>query len=90
VSSLAGERPAFAARYPKNPELDALVNAFAHGDFARVRREAPALAEKTDDAAVRDAAHDLRRRLDPSPLALYLVALGFALLAYLFVHYLRA
>ncbi len=86
---MTGERPAFAASYPKDAELDALVDAFAHGNFARVRREAPALAEKTGDPAVRHAAQDLRRRLDPSPVALYLVALGFVLLAYLFVHYLR-
>jgi len=81
--------PAFARRYPQNEELAALVAAFVRGDFARVRREAPALAETSEDAAVREAALDLRQRIDPSRFSLYLLALGAALLGFLYLHYLR-
>jgi len=35
--------PLFAEGFPRDPALDALVDAFARGDYARVRREAPKL-----------------------------------------------
>ncbi len=82
-------RPPFARRYPKDAELDALVDAFGRGDFARVRAQAPELAEKTEDPQVRAAALDLRQRIEPSRFSLYLLALGFALLVFLYLHYLR-
>lgn len=81
------ERPAFARAYPPDPRLDDLVVAFARGNFRRVREEALPLAESADDPRVAEAARDLRRRIDPAPGALYLIALGVALLAYLFLHY---
>jgi hypothetical protein len=81
-------RPAFTKHYPNHPELDALIGAFVAGNFARVRRDAAALADKSDDKAVRAAARDLRRRIEPSPFALYLLALGTLLLLFLFARYL--
>lgn len=77
------ERPAFAKRYPRHPELDALVRAFEEGDYARVRVEAPALAERVEDAAVAEAARELRKRLEPDRLASTVVGLTAVLLAFL-------
>jgi hypothetical protein len=77
------ERPRFLLRFPKHPELEPLIQAFEAGDYALVRRDAPALAERTDDPAVRDAAMELRRRIDPDPLYKYLLAASVVLLAFL-------
>jgi hypothetical protein len=77
------DRPAFARAFPRDPALDALVAAFEAGDYARVRREAPALAKATEHDDVRAAARELRRRLDPDPLALYLLGGAALLLAFL-------
>lgn len=75
--------PAFARGFPRDPALDALVAAFEAGDFARVRREAPELAKQTDRDEVRAAARELMRRLDPDPLAVYLLGIAAVLLAFL-------
>ena len=75
--------PAFARAFPRDPALDALVTAFEAGDYARVRREAPALARQTESDAVRAAARDLARRLDPDPIAVYLLAAAALLLVFL-------
>jgi hypothetical protein len=75
--------PSFARAWPRDPALDALVAAFDAGDYARVRREAPALARQTEDDAVRRAARELRRRLDPDPLAVYILMAAGVLLAFL-------
>ncbi len=77
------ERPAFLLKFPKNDELDRLVAAFERGDYNTVRSDAPALAEKSEDASVRDAALELRRRIDPDPLAKYLLWASMALLTFL-------
>lgn len=77
------ERPFFLLRFPKHPELEPLIQAFESGNYARVRRDAPALAERTDDPAVRQAAIELRRRIDPDPLYKYLLAASVVLLAFL-------
>lgn len=73
-------RPSFARGFPEDAELDALVEAFASGNYARVRAEAPALAERTDRDDVRAAARLLRERLEPDPLAKSLLLLTAALL----------
>ena len=73
-------RPSFAADFPANAELDALVEAFSRGDYARVRAEAPALAKSTDDGAVRAAANTLLDRTRPDPLAVRMLLLTAALL----------
>jgi hypothetical protein len=77
------ERPGFLEKFPRDPALDALVAAFVTGDYARVRREAPALARQTDDDAIARAARELRRRLDPDPLARWLFLGAASLLAFL-------
>jgi hypothetical protein len=74
------ERPRFLLDFPEDPELDRLIAAFEAGNFARVRKDAPRLAETTADPAVKEAALELRRRIDPDPLAKYLLAVSFVLL----------
>jgi hypothetical protein len=76
-------RPAFARDFPEDPALDALVAAFEAGDYARVRREAPALARSTESDEVRVAARALRRRIDPDPAAVYLLGIASVLLVFL-------
>ncbi|HEY3821454.1 MAG TPA: hypothetical protein VGL81_30010 [Polyangiaceae bacterium] len=76
-------RPSFATEFPESPELDALVEAFARGDFARVRAEAPALAKTSPDEAIRAAARTLVERTQPDPIAVKLVLLAGALLVVL-------
>jgi hypothetical protein len=75
--------PAFARSFPQDEALDALVAAFEAGDYARVRREAPALARSTESDAVRRAARELARRLDPDPAAVYMLVAAVALLVFL-------
>ena len=79
--------PAFALRFPEDPALAALVAAFEQGDYARVRREAPALVQQTDSAEVRKAARELLKRLEPDPIAVYLLAGAGLLLAFLALWY---
>ena len=73
-------RPSFASDFPRGAELDALVDAFARGDYARVRAEAPRLAGSTEDAAIRRAAQMLAERTKPDPLAVGLLAVTGILL----------
>jgi hypothetical protein len=82
-----GDRPAFAARFPEDPELDRLVRLFEAGDYGAVRQGAPALARSTDRDEVRRAARLLAARLDPDPLAKALLAVAGLLLAALTVYY---
>ena len=70
--------PRFARDFPRTLELDALVEAFARGDYARVRADAPALASH-DDPAVRDAARSLVDRTKPDPLVLILLGIAATL-----------
>jgi hypothetical protein len=73
----------FAKGFPDDPDLGRLVAAFESGDYRTVRDEAPKLAERTENPKVREAALDLRRRIEPDPIQRYLLALTFALLAFL-------
>jgi hypothetical protein len=73
----------FTRAFPNDPELVRLVAAFEAGDYQTVRTGAPQLAERTADPAVRKAALDLRRRLDPDPMQLYLLGLTLVLLVFL-------
>lgn len=83
-------RPSFARDFPRQPALDALVEAFARGNYAQVRAKAPELERSTEDEAVRTAARTLVDRTRPDPLAVGLIALAAALLvaitAYWAVH----
>lgn len=74
------ERPRFLLGFPAHPELSRLSAAFEAGNYALIREEAPALAERAESPAVRAAALELRRRIEPDPLAKYLLALTAALL----------
>lgn len=80
------ERPRFVLSFPSDPELDRLVAAFERGDFAAVRAGALPLAERAEDERVRDAALELRRRIDPDPLIRYLLLASVILLVVLVLH----
>jgi hypothetical protein len=69
-------RPSFSRSFPRVPELDALVDAFARGDYRRARAEARKLERLSEDAAVRQAARTLIERTNPDALALTLLALA--------------
>jgi hypothetical protein len=79
------ERPRFVLSFPSDPELEALVRAFESGNFALIREAAPKLAASTTDPAIRDAALELRRRIDPDPTVVRLLLLAFALLLFVAV-----
>lgn len=85
VASVEG--PVFVRSFPADPELDRLVAAFVAGDYGTVRAGAEKLAASTKDEAVRRAAKELRRRLDPDPLAKLLVVGAMILLAVLAAYY---
>ena len=76
-------RPAFAAAFPADPALDALLDAFEAGDFARIRRDAPRLASSAGDEAVKQAAATLLARTRPDPLATLLLVITGVLLVLL-------
>ena len=65
-----------ASDFPHNPELDALVQAFEAGDFARVREGVPRILSSTSDEAVKRAASELLARTRPDPLATLLVVIS--------------
>ena len=88
ASEPALARPAFAARYPADPKLDQLLEAFAAGNYAFVRTEAAELADRTDEEDVRLAARDLGRRIEPPTTGKFLWGLAMALLGFLFAYYL--
>jgi hypothetical protein len=73
-------RPAFASAFPSSPELDALVDAFARGDYAAVRVHGRALERSSEDPAVRSAARTLVERTRPDPLSVVLLAIAALLL----------
>jgi hypothetical protein len=77
---MSGRRPSFASEFPASRELDALVDAFARGDYAHVRAEAPKLEKTSEDEAVRSAARTLVERTEPDPLAVRMLLLTGALL----------
>lgn len=84
----ADDRPPFAREWPRDEELDRLLAAFSRGNYATVRTGAPALAAKSADPAVKRAATELRRRIDPDPLSSVLLLIAIGLLAVFAIHYL--
>lgn len=74
------ERPTFVLAFPSDPELDRLVRAFELGNYAHVREHGPTLIAKSEDAAVREAARELVRRIEPDPLVKILLAISVSLL----------
>ena len=79
--------PPFLKDRPADPALEALVQAYLAGDFAHVRKEAPALAKNADDVRIRHLARELRRRIDPDPLMKYLLAISISLLVFLVAYF---
>ncbi len=79
------ERPVFLLDFPEDPALEELISAFESGNYAFIRREAEKVAAAAADPAVRDAALDLRRRIDPDPVAKYLLVIAALLLVFLIV-----
>lgn len=76
------ERPRFLLEFPDDPELTRLAAAFEAGDYRAVRIGAGRLAETTEDPLVREAARELRRRIDPDPLMKYLLAVALTLFVF--------
>ncbi len=76
------ERPRFLLEFPQDPELMRLVAAFEAGDYRTVRIAASKLAESTENPLVREAARELRRRIDPDPLMKYLLAVSLTLFVF--------
>jgi hypothetical protein len=79
--------PSFAGRFPRDEALDPLLAAFERGDYARVRKDAPELAKSAKDAAVRRAAEELLRRIEPDPLAKYMLIAASLLLVFFTIWY---
>ena len=75
------ERPNFVLEFPKDEELDRVVRAFELGNYAFVREHGRKLAESATDEAVRRAAGELLRRIEPDPLVriLFLMSIGLFL-----------
>ena len=80
LDARGGERPAFVLEFPRDPELDRLVRAFEAGNYALLRSDAAGVAARATDPVVREAALELRRRIDPDPLARALLVLSVLLL----------
>jgi hypothetical protein len=85
LDAAGNERPPFLLSFPEDPQLERLIGAFERGDYALVRREARRVAKRARDPEVRAAARELRRRIDPDPLAVYLLLAAVALLLFLIV-----
>ena len=85
LDSKGMERPRFLLDFPEDPALERLIVAFENGNYAFIRREAENVATTASSPAVRDAALELRRRIEPDPLAKYLLAIAALLLVYLVV-----
>lgn len=85
LNAASERRPRFLLEFPEDPELESLILAFEEGNFAKVRAEAEPLARRTQNEAVRQAALELRRRIDPDPLLLWLLGLCFALFVFIVV-----
>ena len=77
------ERPGFVRDFPKDPELDRLVRAFELGNYAFVREHGKKLAESAGDGAVRRAANELVRRIEPDPLVKILFGMSVALFLFM-------
>jgi hypothetical protein len=81
------QRASFAARFPRDPALDALLDAFDRGDFAAVKRGANAIAlgDASDD--VKKAAREVLARTRPDPLSALFFGLAGALLVFLSIYW---
>jgi hypothetical protein len=73
-------RPSFAEEFPRTPDLDAVVDAFARGDYASVRARAIQLEQSSPDEPVRKAARLVFDRTRPDPFTVGLLILAGLLL----------
>jgi hypothetical protein len=73
-------RPSFARDFPRNETIDALVEAFARGNYALVRKEARKVIDSGDAEEVRIAARTLLERTKADPMAVRLLWITAALL----------
>lgn len=87
AAKLREDVPAFAQKYPRDAELDALLDAFDRGNYALVREGTQKIISTSKDPAVRRAAEDLLRRLDPDPLARYMLLAACLLLVFFSLWY---
>ncbi len=79
------ERPRFLLNFPKDPALDDLVDAYERGNFKYVRANATQLILETKDPEVKRAAEQLRKRIDPDPLVVTMLAIAIGLFSFLVV-----
>jgi hypothetical protein len=84
-NAVGEDRPAFLLDFPDDSELEPLIQAFETGNFREVRARAAQVAEHTKDPKVRAAALELRRRTDPDPLLITLLAVCLALFCFLVI-----
>jgi hypothetical protein len=91
VDASGRERPRFLLDFPEDPELERLIGAFEAGDYAEVRRLAPRVVKAAASPAVKDAAREIRRRIEPDPLIRYLlfaaVGLFVVIVAYVYTNH---
>ena len=81
--------PAFARDFPREKELDSLVQAYARGDYLAVRKGAAMLlAREGLDEDVKQAARVLRERTEPDRTARVFFYLAAALLVLLTTYWL--
>ncbi|HXX68012.1 MAG TPA: hypothetical protein VEK07_12550 [Polyangiaceae bacterium] len=74
-------RPPFAADFPRDPELDAAVESFVNGNYAKVRADGARILASDAEESVKRAARALVERTTPAPLALALLGLTALLVA---------
>jgi hypothetical protein len=78
---------AFIQGFPRDPELDLLVDAFERGNYAAVRAGAGRLSKEAERAEVRRAAGELLRRIEPDRLAVMLLLAAAGLLLFFSIWY---
>ncbi|HRI64610.1 MAG TPA: hypothetical protein PK156_10225 [Polyangium sp.] len=79
--------PPFAQHYPHDETLDALLVTFERGNYAAVREGAQKILKSDAKKAVKQAAEDLLRRLEPDPLAHYMLGISVLLLVFFTIWY---
>lgn len=75
-------RPRFLLDFPRDDRLEPLIDAFCRGNYAYVREHALRVAEETEGDVGR-AARELRRRIDPAPVATWLYVGALLFVAFL-------
>lgn len=79
--------PLFAQKYPRDDALDALLVLFDRGNYAAVREGAERILTSKAKSPVKQATEDLLRRLEPDPLARYMLIASMLLLLFFSLWY---